>query len=616
MVNGPINGVFAVTAKPMMQHTYLTTSPSGTFPVTVTITDPSGQTGMAQSTAVVVAAPVIIATGTTFPVTPGIPVSTNVVVASFTDTNPIATTTLPTAVIAWGDGTTSAGAVIAPPTNSGSDVFTVMPLAPHTYLTASASGSFAVTVTITDPSGQTGTAQSTALVTAPLIVATGTTFTVTPGSAFSGTVATFTDTNPTAKTTLPTAVITWGDGTTSAGTVTGPPPNSGSDVFTVVGSHTYLTTSASGSFAVSVTITDPSGQTGTAQSTAVVPGAPTITATGTTFSEPLGIPFSDVTVATFTDTNPMATAMAGASNLTAVIAWGDGTTSAGMVKPPPDSSGVFSVTGSHTYTITSPSGSFAVTVTITDPTGQTGTAHSTAVVTAPVIIATGTTFSVTPGPPGFSGTVASFTDSNPKKTMTPTAVIAWGDGTTSAGTVTGPDNNGVFTVTASAVPHIYLTSSPSGSFPVVVTITDVSGQTATANSTALTVNSGPAFNFSGELAPVVNGPNSGAGHSNTNRPIFSGTAPPFSTIQVFAHLYGVDATELLGQTVAGPTGSWSLLTGPLARGEYTVTAIYTPPGASPSPQTLLQKGQPVFIQFVQRKPHTHRHAKPKHEKHG
>jgi hypothetical protein len=133
----------------------------------------------------------------------------------------------------------------------------------------------------------------------------------------------------------------------------------------------------------------------------------------------------------------------------------------------------------------------------------------------------------------------------------------------------------------------------------VVTIIDPSGQTATAGSTALLLNSG--YVFAGALALGGNGPGALSGHANTNRPTFSGTATPFSTIQVYARLYGVDATEPLGVAIAGATGNWSLLTGPLARGKYAVTAIVTPPRGSPSLPILLQNGGPVYIQIPLRK---------------
>jgi sugar lactone lactonase YvrE len=75
---------------------------------------------------------------------------------------------------------------------------------------------------------------------------TGINITATEGAPFTGTVATFTDTNTAAAAGDFTATIRWGDGSSSAGTITG---SAGS--FTVQGSHTYA---QEGSSAVSVSI--------------------------------------------------------------------------------------------------------------------------------------------------------------------------------------------------------------------------------------------------------------------------------------------------------------------------------------------------------------------------
>jgi hypothetical protein len=64
--------------------------------------------------------------------------------------------------------------------------------------------------------------------------ATAANFSATAGAPFSGTVATFTNADPYGGAASYTALITWGDGSTSAGTVSG----TGSTL-TVSGSHTY-----------------------------------------------------------------------------------------------------------------------------------------------------------------------------------------------------------------------------------------------------------------------------------------------------------------------------------------------------------------------------------------
>src|SRR5205823_1488437 len=51
-----------------------------------------------------------------------------------------------------------------------------------------------------------------------------------------------------------------------------------------------------------------------------------------------------------------------------------------------------------------------------------------------------------------TGTVATFTGESGQPASAFKATIDWGDGTTSAGVITGPDQNGVFTVTGT---HTY-----------------------------------------------------------------------------------------------------------------------------------------------------------------
>ena len=62
--------------------------------------------------------------------------------------------------------------------------------------------------------------------------------------------------------------------------------------------------------------------------------------------------------------------------------------------------------------------------------------------------------------------------------------------------------------------------------------------------------------------------------TNVNQPTFLGTAPPGSTVQLFAQAAG-GGPNLVGGTTAGPGGEWTLTVGPLADGSYTVTATTT-----------------------------------------
>jgi hypothetical protein len=81
------------------------------------------------------------------------------------------------------------------------------------------------------------------------------------GQPFSGPVATFTDGNPNGKAGDFSATISWGDGTSSSGTVSGAGP------FTVNGTHTYA---AGGFYPVSVSVSDVGGASTAATSTATV----------------------------------------------------------------------------------------------------------------------------------------------------------------------------------------------------------------------------------------------------------------------------------------------------------------------------------------------------------
>jgi hypothetical protein len=195
-------------------------------------------------------------------------------------------------------------------------------------------------------------------------------FTTPEGTAFNGQVATFSDAD-TSKTAADfTVTVDWGDGTTSAGTVTG---SSGS--FTVSGQHTY---SDEGSFPFTVTVTEigPGGATASSSATATVTEADQLAGSPVTFTTVSGSPFSGA-VATFTDANTANVA----GDFTATIDWGDGTTTSGIAS---GGAGSFTVSGSHTY---ASAGSYPVTVTLTDDAPGTATAKvtSTANVAAPII---------------------------------------------------------------------------------------------------------------------------------------------------------------------------------------------------------------------------------------
>jgi hypothetical protein len=286
------------------------------------------------------------------------------------------------------------------------------------------------------------------------ITATGASVSATEGQSFSGTVATFSDPDTSATASEYSATIDWGDGSTSAGTISGSGGN-----FTVSGTppHTYA---EEGSFAVKVTITDVdnTSNTATTSSTATVADA-ALTAKGTTVSAVEGASTTQ-TVATFTDADPAGTV----SDYTATINWGDGSTSTGTIAA---SGSGFKVSGTHTY---AEEGTDAITVTIKDVGGATASATSTAKVADAPLSSKGVSKTT---PRAFTGTVATFTDQDPNGTASDyTVSISWGDGQTSGGSVSGKFN--------ALGSHAY---AKAGVYHVSVTIKDKGGSTTTGHST-------------------------------------------------------------------------------------------------------------------------------------
>lgn len=193
------------------------------------------------------------------------------------------------------------------------------------------------------------------------IIAAGQNVSAVEGSSANLTVATFTDADSAATAADYSATISWGDGTSTTGTITG------TSTFSVSGDHTYA---EEGTDSISVTITDVDDQSNSATvtSTASVADA-SLTAAPACSASTLGS--YNAPTATFTDA---AGSLGTASDFTPTIAWGDGAVTSGTVTA--SGGGSYSVSGSHSY---ASFGLFTITTTVADDGGSVVTTSCTTI---------------------------------------------------------------------------------------------------------------------------------------------------------------------------------------------------------------------------------------------
>jgi hypothetical protein len=177
-------------------------------------------------------------------------------------------------------------------------------------------GSYPVTIYLSDPAGTQITATGTAQVADASLIASPQTISGVAGTTFSGSVATFVDTNPLGLAGDFSATIDWGDNSPAvAGTI-----GVSGGAFTVLGSHAYA---EARTYHVMVTITDKGGATATPVpgSTANIADAALI-ATGQALTASKAQPLPATTlIASFTDGNKLAQASDFGGT---TIRWGDG----------------------------------------------------------------------------------------------------------------------------------------------------------------------------------------------------------------------------------------------------------------------------------------------------
>lgn len=157
-----------------------------------------------------------------------------VLLATFTDSSPAPSGY--TVAINWGDGTTSAGTVAADPNVAGQMDVT----ASHTY---TAQGMDLVSVTINNVSAGTSRTVSSidpALIPTPVVSTTAPTGLSVGATVGSEQVATFTDADTALTASSFSSTISWGDGSTSTGTITADPSVPGQFIVTASKSSAYL----------------------------------------------------------------------------------------------------------------------------------------------------------------------------------------------------------------------------------------------------------------------------------------------------------------------------------------------------------------------------------------
>jgi hypothetical protein len=373
----------------------------GTYTTTILVADDGGSKVTLTGTATITDAAVTDSVSN-FTAVEGQNTGT-LVLATFTDPNPLATIANVTATLGvngWGDGTPTSPVTLAVTPIGGTATSTIFQVTgSHTY---AEKGTFTVAISVTTSGGVTTvlTSGKATVVDAPL-TASGTSITGIEGnSTGSVIVATFSDANPGATVADFTAgggsvVVNWDDGSAPETLPASAVNSSGSAngvLFTVTVAHTYA---EEGHYQLTVTITDRDGSAASANGSATIADA---ALTGVTpppvVTVPEGVLFSG-NVAMFNDANPNAPA----AEFRATIDWGDG--SPQTVGTITESGTSFLISGSHTYADSLPvgvrgsgvpgpqNGTYPITIYVTDAGGSQLNLTNTATVTDVALTVTG-----------------------------------------------------------------------------------------------------------------------------------------------------------------------------------------------------------------------------------
>jgi uncharacterized repeat protein (TIGR01451 family) len=306
----------------------------------------------------------------------------------------------------------------------------------------------------------------------------GATISPTENVAFSGSVATFTSPGNGPF----TAVINWGDNsstTVSGSSITGGPSPA---AFTVLGSHTYTDELAATNLVTTITDTSDS-KSGTATGSVTVGEGDTL-ATGTatvTGTEGQTVAMTATFINSSTHPSPN-------SDFTAEIDWGDGTTST-VSGAAITGTATLTVSASHLY-VDEPAGNGLVFLIDDSPgTAEIADTLTTNIKDADTLTAAASgTITATVGAALSTAALATFSDTYTGNTASGfAATINWGDGTTTAGTVAGTTSGGTLTLSVGGS-HTYATA---GSDKLTITLSDPNGTASATATPTVTISAAP-----------------------------------------------------------------------------------------------------------------------------
>jgi hypothetical protein len=445
-------------------HTYAETNLAG-YKVQLIVTDAFGGKTTATDLISVADAKLSDALGLPIFATKNVPLD-NIPVATFIDANTLGTVGDFFATINWGDGSpldhnARVALVGANPAVGGTGLQYAV-FGSHVYSTIGAVP-YLTEITITDIDGSSiSTTPGVATVSvnsSPLVI------TASPVTATEGIALPNAQTIPTAAGAQPTVIATfhnttsadpigdysvlidWGNGKpgTPSLITTGTIIQNGLNFVIIAPATPAIVYPEEGNYTIRIALTDSNGgevayaidPVIVADATLTAGTTPTITpvpSQGTPLAPTPGLTPPSTALGTFTDANPLGNP----DDFNATIDWGDGTAqSAGFITQTGQSatsSGLFTVSGNHTYASPSTTAGFPagypVTIYVKDVGGSSVTLHNLVVVNASTIVVTPLTFNAVEGQPVTNVVVATFTDSGtPGPISSYSATINWNEGT-------------------------------------------------------------------------------------------------------------------------------------------------------------------------------------------